>query len=53
MADFIQDLAADKDAKVSKYQDLLLTFGNRRYRLAYPGVRLNRWRSCCLAQCWQ
>ena len=26
MADFIQDLAADKDAKVSKYQDLLLTF---------------------------
>ena len=26
MADFIQDLAADKDAKVAKYQDLLLTF---------------------------
>lgn len=26
MADFIQDLAADKDAKVSQYQDLLLTF---------------------------
>ena len=26
MADFSQDLAADKDAKVSQYQDLLLTF---------------------------